>query len=335
MKALFLALVAALALAACGGQAAAPAASLQPVVIGHPVDNSTQAPAHAAGDNGYFDALGIKADQKVLGGSSQTNAALVGGSVQFATTSTIAFLLARKAGVPLLSIESILSGAQMQVVVSNAWAQAHNLSPDQPLQQRIKGLEGAQFGSIGSSDKGYLQWLLSQASMPATAVRLVTMQAAPDLAAAMTNGTINGYITSPPNSYVAEEKGEGKVLIEAVPPWDAVEYFVLTTTQDYAKSHPNEVKAVATAVARGNNFILNHQADAVAVERKHFPNFSAETIQRSVASFKFSPDGMQSAAQWDEASKLFKDTGLVDDLIPVKEGTDWTNQFIDKSKAGV
>lgn len=111
--------------ASCGGPAAAPAAPAS-VIVGNPVDNSTQAPLHVAADEGYFDASGVKVEQKVLGGSSQTNAALVGGSIQFATTSTIAFLPARKAGVPLVSVESILSGAQMQVVVGNAWAQSHN-----------------------------------------------------------------------------------------------------------------------------------------------------------------------------------------------------------------
>ena len=40
-------------------------------------------------------------------------------------------------------------------------------------------------------------------------------------------------------------------------------------------------------------------------------------------------------SQWNQASTLFKDTGLVDSLIEVKEGTDWTNQFVDKSKAAV
>src|SRR5437879_3475185 len=136
------AILAGLVLAGCGGGQPAAPASMTSTIIGHPVDNTSQAPAHAAGDNAYFEALGVKAEQKVLGGSSQTNAALVGGSIQFATTSTIAFLLARKAGVPLVSVESILAGAQMQVVVSNAWAQSHSLSADQPVQARIKGLDG-------------------------------------------------------------------------------------------------------------------------------------------------------------------------------------------------
>jgi NitT/TauT family transport system substrate-binding protein len=325
-------------LAACGGApAGAPASSLAPVsvVMGHPVDNSTQAPVHAAADNGYFEAMGVKVEQKVLGGSSQTNAALVGGSIQFATTSTIAFLLARKAGVPLYSIESILSGAQMQVVVSNQWAESHNLTRDQPLETRIKGLQGAQFGSIGSSDRGYLQFLFGKAGLPPDAARLVTMQSAGDLTTALSNNTINAFISSPPNSYVAEEKGQGKVLIDSVPPWDDVEYFLLVTTSDYAKQHPDTVKSVATAVAKGNNQVLKHQDDAVAIERKHFPAFSEDTMKRSVAALKFSPDGLQSASEWTQASTLFKQTGLVEDLIEVKEGTDWTNQFVDKSKAAV
>jgi NitT/TauT family transport system substrate-binding protein len=324
----------AVALASCGGSAASPSAAAS-AIIGNPVDNSTQAPLHVAADNGYFDATGIKVEQKVLGGSSQTNAALVGGSIQFATTSTIAFLLARKSGVPLYAVESILSGAQMQVVVSNSWAQSHNLSPDQPLETRIKGLQGAQFGSIGSSDRGYLQWLLAKGGLAPDAARLVTMQSATDLTTALTNSTINAFITSPPNSYVSEEKAQGKVLIEAVPPWDNVEYFVVVTTADYAKQHPDTVKAVATAVAKGNNQIIKHLDDAVAIERKHFPNFSEDTMRRSMASLKFSPDGLQSASQWTGASTLFKQTGLVDDLIEAREGTDWSNQFVDKARAQV
>jgi ABC-type nitrate/sulfonate/bicarbonate transport system substrate-binding protein len=329
----------ALLLAACGGSpAAAPASSAAAplsVAMGHPVDNSTQAPVHVAADNGYFELMGAKVDQKVLGGSSQTNAALVGGSIQFATTSTIAFLLARKAGVPLYAVESILSGAQMQVVVSNQWAESHGLTKDQPLDTRIKALQGAQFGSIGSSDRGYLQFLFGKVGLPSDAARLVTMQSASDLTTALSNNTINAFITSPPNSYVAEEKGQGKVLIDSVPPWDDVEYFLLVTTSDYAKQHPDVVKAVATAVAKGNNQVLKHPDDAVAIERKHFPSFSEDTMKRSVAALKFSPDGLQSAAEWSQASTLFQQTGLTDSLIEVKEGTDWSNQFVDKIKAAV
>ncbi|HEX6512976.1 MAG TPA: ABC transporter substrate-binding protein [Chloroflexota bacterium] len=330
-----LGLAAGLLLAACGSQPAAAPSTPASVIMGHPVDNTSQAPVHVAADKGFFDQLGVKVEQKVLGGSSQTNAAMVGGSIQFATTSSIAFLLARKAGVPLLAVESLLSGAQMQVVVSNAWAQSHDLSPDQPLDARIKGLEGAQFGSIGSSDRGYLQWLLAKGGLQSDAARLVTMQSATDLTTALTNGTINAFVTSPPNSYVSEEKGQGKVLIEAVPPWDDVEYFLLVTTEQYAKQHPDVVKAVATAVAKGNNRILNNRDDAVAIERQHFPSLSQDTMAKSVASFRFTPEGLQTPELWTNASTLFKQTGLVDDLIEVKEGTDWTNQYVDKSKTAV
>ena len=333
--------------AACAPAPAAPASQSQPppggtaapaqltnVSVGFPVENSSDAPIHVAVSEGLYARQGVNVEAKVLQGSSQANAALVGGSLQFVTTSTPAFLLARKSGVPLFAVASILSGSSMQLMVSNRWLQAHQLTLDMPLGERIKGLAGITFGTVGASDKALLQWLLKQQNLSLDAVRLVTLGGSPELTAALTNGTIDAFISSPPASYATQEQGQARLLIDSVPPWDDLEYFVLATTTDYAQKNPSVVKAVATATAQGSQFLFANPAQALAVEQARYPNFSPSVIQQTMAAFKFSRDGLFRADKWEAASTLFADTGVVDARVEVKEGVDWTNQFIDQAQLG-
>ena len=314
--------------------AGAPAKAATNVTIGFPVENASDAPVHVAVSEGLYAKQGVNVDMKVLAGSSETNAALVGGSLQFATTSTPAFLLARKSGVPIYAVESILSGSSMQLMVSNRWLDAHQLTPDMPLADRVKGLQGITFGTVGSSDKILLQWLLKQQNLPPDAVKMVTLGGSPELTAALTKGTIDAFISSPPASYATQEQGQAKLLIDSVPPWNHLEYFVLITTRDYAQKNPDIVKAVATATAKGNNFVLSNPTRTLAVEQARYPKFSPGVLQQTLAAFKYTKNGTFDASMWDAAVNLFADTGMVQGKIPVVEGTDWTNQFIDQSQLG-
>ena len=319
---------------AAPAQPAATSPALTNVTMGFPVENASDAPIHVAVSEGLYAKQGVKVDIKVLSGSSAANAALVGGSLQFATTSAPAFLLARKAGVPLYAVESLLSGSSMQMMVSNRWLEAHNLTPSMPLADRIKGLQGITFGTVGSSDKILLEWLLKQQNLAPDAVRMVTLGGSAELTAALTKGTIDAFISSPPASYVTEEQGQAKLLIDSVPPWNDLEYFMVVTTADYAQKNPDIVKAVATATAQGNDFVLSNPDRTLAVEQARYPNFSPSVLKQTLAAFKYTKSGLFQAGMWDTAVNLFAETGMVEGKIPVTEGKDWTNQFIDQSKLG-
>src|SRR5689334_22744082 len=74
---------------------------LRTVIIGKAVDTIGFSTVDVASAMGYFKDAGVNVATKLLQGSSQTNAALQGGSIQFATLSSTALLLAASQGVRL------------------------------------------------------------------------------------------------------------------------------------------------------------------------------------------------------------------------------------------
>ncbi len=139
---------------------------LPTVIIGKAVDTIGFSTVDVAQAMGYFKDAGVNVQTKLLQGSSQTNAALQGGSIQFATLSSTALLLAASHGVKLQAVTSLDYGVSVQVVVNNSWAQSHHIDASQPLKQRMQGLAGAKDAAISSTGESVLALMLNRNGVP-------------------------------------------------------------------------------------------------------------------------------------------------------------------------
>jgi NitT/TauT family transport system substrate-binding protein len=321
--------------AACSNTANSDRAGGVPtVIIGKAVDTIGFSAVDVASAEGYFKDAGVKVETKLLSGSSQTNAALQGGSIQFGTLSSTALLLAASQGVKLQAITSLDYGVSVQFVVSKSWEQAHNINPTQPLKQRMQGLQGAKDAAISSTGVQFLKLLLTQQGVDPNSLKYVTVGSDAAGAEALGHGTLQIFVGSPPSTYFIARQADADVLASAseVQNWREMAYDLLVTTPDYATKNPKTSTAVATALARAENLMKTNPQAVLDLEAKHFPSYSRDDLLKSLQVVQWTPNGLFTQAMWDDALAVTKQTGQLKQDVDVSENSVWSNKYIDTSK---
>jgi ABC-type nitrate/sulfonate/bicarbonate transport system substrate-binding protein len=328
-----------LALAGCFGSWAKPvsAQTLPTVTIGKAVDTIPFTVVDVALAEGYFKQNGIDVKEELVQGSSAANAAMVGGSLQFACEDADPLMLARLHDVPVMAVDALDDGVGLQLIVSTQWLSQHPIAADATFEQKMADLNGSIFAEVGTTEQTFYGLLRGWAGLPKlTGYRLEQIGSQAAVAVAIQRGIVDDTIESPPNSMELMEQGYAKDLVDRkdVPQFNNVAYDLLTTTTSYAQEHPEITKAVATAIAQALNFMRNHPDETLAIEQKHFPNLSKTVLQQSLQFIPFAKDGMQSQKGWDSAVSLTQQTGLIQGIKNAPEGVYWTNKYIDTSKLG-
>lgn len=301
------------------------------VTLAKAINTEPFASANVADKLGYFKSANLNVKIETVAGSSVANAALQSGSVQFVLASSTALLLAAAHNIPLLAVAGIDKGNGTQLVVSTSWMKAHNLSPTQPLAQRIKGLAGSKDATLSATDKSVMNGFLSYAQMPASSIDEVSMSSATAQLAAIQHGLADEFIASPPNSSIAVAGGYGTVLANAkeLPLLSDETYDILITSPTYAKAHPEVVKAMVGAFKKAVSQMSQGSSSAIAAMQPLYPTLSPSVIKSSLGSISFTPSMQQASVGWKDALTVAQNSGLVKPgtNIDVTEGKLWTNQF--------
>jgi ABC-type nitrate/sulfonate/bicarbonate transport system substrate-binding protein len=318
-------------LAACGNSSGAGKAD-GTVKIGKAVDTIGFTTVDVAQDKGYFSKQGVTVEDELLGGSSTAFAALQSGSVQFVTASSTALLSARAKGVPLQAVASLDHGVSLQLIASNDWVKSHGLSADQPLDTVMKDLTGATLGVISTTDLTYNHYLMEEAGVDPEKFKTITLKTQSAALAALQHGQIDAFLLSPPNSYHAQAQGDAQIIatLHSVPQLSKMTYDVLVVASDYAKSHPDTVRSVATAMAMANNTMATDPDSVLGIEKKHYPSMSESVLRQSLEYVTFSRDGQMTAEGWKDAKALASQTDVegVSSVDTSPGGDTWTNDFI-------
>ncbi len=332
------AVVVAAGLAACGGGAGGASSSgasqaKTQVTVGKAVDTIGFTTVDVAQTKGYFDKEGVSVKEELLGGSSTAFAALQSGSVQFVTASSTALLSAKAKGVPLEAVASLDYGVSLQMIASNSWIQAHHLSAEQPLNTVMKGLVGATLGVISTTDLTYNHYLMQAAGVDPSQFKTITIKTQAAALAALQHGQIDAFLLSPPNSYLAQEQGGAQIIatLHSVPQLAKMAYDILIVDSDYAKSNPDVVKSVATAMGMADNVMAKDPNSVLSIEKTHYPAMSDQVLLQSLKYVTFSADGKMTQESWqnakDEAVQTGDAAGVPSVDISPTGGT-WTNDYI-------
>lgn len=303
--------------------------------IGKAVDTIGYSAIDIAAQQGFFEDAGLDVEIVTLNGSTVANGALESGDIQFAGYSSLPLLAAREQGAQIISVASFDYGVPMQIIAGGSYAES--VDPSSSIDDRLAALKGAKIGYVSSTDSGYLDLLLEDAGLPDDEIEKVQFNSAQAAITAAEDGQIDGAIGSPPATVAALEGGELTTIasLREVESYAETTYDLLNTTASYAEENPETVTAVATAVAKANDFI-NDEANADVVldfEADKFSGFSKESLKASLDLVTFSEGGLQTQEQWDNALATYKAGGLIDEA-DVSEGTAWTNEYIDVDAQG-
>lgn len=319
----------------CSWSEPATAKTLPTVTIGKAVDTIPFTVVDVALAKGYFKQNGVNVKEELVQGSSVANAAMVGGSLQFACEAAVPLMLARSHGVPIVAVDALDNGVGLQLVVSTKWLSTHPIAADATFKHKMADLNGSIFAEVSTTDIAFYGLLRSWAGLPKRhgyRIEAIGSQAA--IAATIQRGIVDVTLQSPPVSVELVQQGFAKEFVNRkdVKQFDNVAYDILTTTPSYAKEHPQITKDVATAIAQALNFMRNHPNRTLALEQKHFTKLSKTVLQQSLHFIPISKDGMQSQKGWDAAVALAQQTGFIKGVESAPEGVYWTNKYIDRSK---
>ena len=324
-------------LAACGtgaggGAGAGSGRGDTQVTIGKAVDTIGFTSVEVAQSKGYFAKQGVGVKEEMLGGSSTAFAALQSGSVQFVTASSTALLSAKAKGVPLEAVTSLDYGVSLQLIASASWLQAHQLAANQPLKTVMNGMVGSTLGVISTTDLSYNHYLMQAAGVDPSQFNVITLKTQSAALAALQHGQIDSILLSPPNSYLAQEQGTAQIMtsLHSVPLLAQMTYDVLIVDSNYAKSHPDIVRSVATAMAVAMNLMAKDPNSVLDVEKQHYPSMSDQVLLQSLKYVTFAPDGKMTQEGWQGARTEAEQTGVSGassvDVSP--NGGTWTNDYI-------
>jgi NitT/TauT family transport system substrate-binding protein len=327
------ALLAGTGLTACAGNSSASghAAGLPTVTIGKSVDTIGFSAVDVAQAMGYFKDAGVNVNSELLQGSSQATAALEGGSIQFATLSSTALLLASSKGVKLQAIASLDHGVSIQVVTTKDWANQHGITPNQPLAQRVKGLEGAKDAAISSTGTSVLKLMMAQNGADPGTVDYVTVGSDAAGSAALGHGTLQVFAGSPPSTYYMVDNAGSEIIADAteVPAMKAMAYDIVIADPSWAQANKAAATAVATAIARAENLMATDPGKVIALEQQHFPSYSKDELMKSLANVQWTTDGTFTQSMWDDAVKVSQQEGQLSGSVDARENGLWTNQYLD------
>jgi len=314
---------------------------LPTVKMAQSVPQMAFAPLQVALHMNFFEYLGVKIDFIELQSGATARQALVGGSVDLVDSASTEVAAAVAQGVEFVSIQATINQT-LQMCVSEDWASQKGVTPESPLEDRAKALEGATIGITGPgavSDRATRWLMIEYGGLDPNTQATITQVGggAGAMAGALEANQIQAFLLSPPSCEVAG----GVVLI---PPGDVPEFAnyvheVVFGMRDWIEGNEDVATLVATAISMGNNFILEYPEESVKILQEGpfaqvDPGIVEEAFYRVILP-QVEPvrNGLQTVEGWTDTMTVLVESGVIDAPIPFEEDTFWTNKYIDVDQA--
>jgi NitT/TauT family transport system substrate-binding protein len=308
------------------------------VRIGQATSSLSFLPLWAGRALGSFEQHGVDLDWAVVaGGDPPTLAALDSGDIDFAAVGSETALVAISKGQPFQLVYSLMSKVSLEVVVSNAFLKRAGVSPQDKLEKRIAALKDATIGASavrGAQDR-MARWVLSQGKLDPKELKVVQIGAPPALRAAVEQGTIDGFLLSPPEGLLVEKGGGGKIFIRIGQELELARkapFLVLVAKRPLeGKRLEAGVKLMRGLTAASAAARRDPAAAAKAIQTKFFQKVDPAILARAVESMTdgLAGDGRMTAEGIDALVTLSSSTGAG---LEKSLGRDfWSNALIDRA----
>lgn len=259
-------------------------------------------PAYVAVDQGIFEHHGLTVDRTVIQNASYTTTALFSGSGQVGTLSPIPLIQASAGGLGLVAVaasDTVPSPIHSGVVVRE----------DSPIKaaRDLVGKKVAVAGINGALHVLTRKWLIDS-GVDESKVTFVELSFS-TMADALRSGQVDAVTSIDPFlTRIVEARAGHSIfdLLNSTPPGTASAFY--TCTADWAKAHPDAVKAFRASLEEAGRFIAEHPDQAREILAK-FTKLPAQAIQQTpFPNYKF----QATAAQVNFWAGIAKQQGLID-----------------------
>jgi NitT/TauT family transport system substrate-binding protein len=270
----------------------------------------------------------------IPGGDPTVLAALDAGDIDLAAVGTDTALAAIAKGQDFEIVYSLMSQMSLELVVSNAFLARRGVSPSDPLRKRIEALKGATLGvsAVRGTQDRVARWLIAQAGLdPGSDIKIALIGAPAAIHAALDHEQIDGFVLSPPEGYLTEQEGTGRILVRIgteLPGMKNLPFLALVARKPLTGARFDlAVKAVLRDPAQV----------AAEIERQFFPKEAPQALLTAVEAMK---DGIAHEGDLgtEQLDALLRFTEETDPDVAAKlrarmaDGDFWTNAVVAAAK---
>lgn len=190
-----------------------------------------------------------------------------------------------------VAVSTTLSEFALQIVASNAFMKKANITPEAPIDERIRALKGARIGisAPGASTDTLLRMILPPRGLdPNTDITMVPLGTGGPLLAGLERGAVDAIVWLSPIPEVAEKRGIGKVLINQgrgdVPELRGFYYLGDFTTNQFVRQNPKIVQGWLNGTAKAIKFIRENPDEVVELAKQLYPDADQTVLPNAVRS---------------------------------------------------
>lgn len=257
---------------------------------------------------GYFADQGLDVSIEHLKNGNLAMSTLLGGQAQIVISSPPSLVAAAAKGQKVVAVAPICQGLPFHIYINKATAEAHNLTPDMPLEARIAGLKGLKLGTSGpgSGFDVMTRYLLKQyAGLDPDKDVSIQSLGGETTVPALVNGQIDAAMMNTPNGPTAVDSGKVISLIDLhkeVPVFGTQLCEAVMTTESYLAGNEEILTKVIAGLQAANKVLQSDPEAAKKVLRSRYPKLSGEVFEESYeiatqatpTSMIISEDAMQS-----------------------------------------
>jgi NitT/TauT family transport system substrate-binding protein len=300
------------------------------------IESASFMPIMAARYFNFFQEEGFAADVVTTGGGGPDVAALIAGEAQFTAAGPInqlALLQEGKRTRAVTAFSNVLSG---NIVMAKEVFAAKGLNESSSLEQKMAALKGAK---ISVTRPGALTDMIARSYVrragldPDKDVQIIASTSGQPQMAALEQKAVDAAAVVTPTGELMVERGAAVMLINNTRGEDPFfKPFIqnsILVREDYANSNAEDVRAMARAIIKGNQWVRSHTAEeAAAVMNFYVPFVKKEDLARDLGLVKdtVSPDGCHTEKGIMGNVELFKAAGLL--KIDIKWTDLATNEFL-------
>jgi NitT/TauT family transport system substrate-binding protein len=280
----------------------------------------------------------------IPGGDPTVLAALDAGDIDLAAVGTDTALAAIAKGQDFEIVYSLMSQLSLELVVSNAFLARRGVSPSDPLRKRIEALKGATLGvsAVRGTQDRVARWLIAQAGLdPGSDIKIALIGAPAAIHAALDHEQIDGFVLSPPEGYLTEQEGTGRILVRIgteLPGMKNLPFLALVARKPLTGARFDlAVKAVRALQAASDAVLRDPAQVAAEIERQFFPKEAPQALLTAVEAMK---DGIAHEGDLgtEQLDALLRFTEETDPDVAAKlrarmaDGDFWTNAVVAAAK---
>jgi NitT/TauT family transport system substrate-binding protein len=210
------------------------------------------------------------------------------------------------------------------------------VTPDSPITDRFKALEGLKIGITrpGAPTDLYPRYFLQQAGLdPQKSATFVPIGDAATLVGALKSKRIDGFMLSPPGPYLAEQQGFGTVLIkgkQSLPVFEEYDFTSAAVMDDYAQENPDVVKGYSAAVSEASQWMIDNPEEALTLLHENaFADTDLPTLKLSLDLFleAVNPSGEVTEKALSNQIEVLSSLGVLNDPSKIQVSELFTDEY--------